>query len=124
MKPRHLAILLFCTTYVWTGVAVWQDYSRREAATAHEMHEQLLKAHETRHQECLRSRVRDCRDVPSSAFRDGPHSKAIAIPIVPGLAMVWSGYSVSPLLARWSPKVVFWYISGTVELLELGVFFA
>jgi len=62
------------------------------------------------------------RSLGASADKDDVwrQSYVVVIPLLPGLALVDSGYSVAPLAGYSSLKVVVWYVLGTFELVPLS----
>lgn len=67
----------------------------------------------------------ECQRVPSDlcvvrvAFDRGPRSHAVAVPLLPLVALVLSGYSAGPLWGEGSLKLVLWYGVDSIQLGEL-----
>jgi len=92
-----LAVLLYATTGFGTA---WR-YQRLEMRRAYDAYTGSLE------------RSADKDDVWRQSY-------VVVIPLLPGLALVDSGYSVAPLAGYSSVKIVVWYVLGTFELVPLS----
>ena len=115
MKRRILVIAL--VLYFVTGFGTWNHYSDKEKEAGNNAYKSAFKAQNTRNKECEKFEWPNC-GIPV-AHPDGPKYHTLTIPILPGIAIVSSGYSAGPLWGQSSTKIVLWYGLGVRELIPL-----
>ena len=112
---RHARMTFVVGLYVVTWIGGTCVY-------AHDMHVRALDRHA--HLVSLQRHYEEQngdRLSRSLAFKDGPRTSLHwSVPLLPGVLLVSSDYSIGPLDGDGGPRLVIWYVFGTRETMGFG----
>jgi hypothetical protein len=112
MKARSLITLVL---YAVTAAGTWRHYSIAEAERSAREFVSAEQSQQDLESEC---RITFTPGVCERrvSFASGPRSFAVAVPILPAVAVVCSGWAAGPLWGAGSVKLVVWYGFGVFEV--------
>jgi hypothetical protein len=123
MKTKTtISYVLIALLYVWTWYGGYLFHSANLTSEANQAYSSIVEKHEKKVEEYKDVGLDYSFDIYDEIHRNGPRAGIDwCFPIIPGILIVKSYYSIGPSLGAGGVKIVLFYGAGTIELLPIFV---